>query len=223
MAERLLGMDYIHGEFNSLFVFVSMPDCSFPPNKITQSFVCFNCRDSSQQFFIVVKLNERTRYGVKFLDENLIFCPLQDEPSSTRHSTWEIQLHPEGNSGPPYDAVDPSIKLQEGYNQNPSTTTGQTILSEPSNLERKESFDSFNSSNLLYPELSINTSPIEDYPQPNYSQHSYSQHSYLQPNYFSRLYTEQIDSFDSLFVQQHGELEFFYDLPCTHADTTIVH
>ena len=169
----------------------------------------------SQQFFIVVELNERTRYGVKFLDENLIFCPLQDEPSSTQHSTWETRLHPEGNSGPPYDAVDPSIKLQEGYNQNPSITTEQTILSSSDNLERKGSFDSFDPSNLSYPQKSINTSLIEDYSQPNYSQFTY----------LSQLYTEQIDSFDSSFVQNgdFNGFEFFYDSPYTCTDTTIIH
>ena len=196
----------------------------------------------SQQFFIVVELN-RTRYGVKFLNENLIFCPLQDEPSSKRASSsdtctrevldersqtdipiteWSIQypyqetqLHPGEYSGPPYDAVDPSIKLQEGYNQNPSTTTGQTILSSSENLERKGSFDSFNPSNLSYPQKSINTSLIEDYLQPNYSQFTYP----------SQLYTEQIDSFDSSFVQNgnFNGFEFFYDSPCTCMDTTNVH
>ena len=198
----------------------------------------------SQQFFIVVELNERTRYGVKFLNENLIFCPLQDEPSSKGASSsdtctrevldersqtdipiteWSIQypyqetqLHPGEYSGPPYDAVDPSIKLQEGYNQNPSTTTGQTILSSSENLERKGSFDSFNPSNLSYPKQSINTSLIGENPQPNYSQHSY----------LSQIYTEPIDFFDSSFIQQNGEFdrfEFFYDSPCTRTDTTNVH
>ena len=202
----------------------------------------------SQQFFIVVELN-RTRYGVKFLNENLIFCPLQDEPSSKRASSsdtctrevldersqtdipiteWSIQypyqetqLHPGEYSGPPYDAVDPSIKLQEGYNQNPSITAEQTILSEPQTLERKESFDSNNLSDLSYPQQSINTSLIEDYLQLNYLQPNYSQHSYL-----SQLHTEQIDSFDLSFTQQNGEFngfEFFYGLPCARTDTTIVH
>ena len=213
-----------------LYLYLYLIALSLPNRQITQSFVCFNCRDSSQQFLIVVELNERTRYGVKFLNENLIFCPLQDEPSSSQFPTWETQLHPEGNSGPSYDAVDsgpsydavdPNTKLQEGYYQNPSITIEQTILSDSKNLERIESFDSFNSSDLLYPKQSTNTSLIEDYPQPNYSQPSYSQ-----PSYLSRLYTEQIDSFDSLFIQQDGEFdgfEFFYDLLYTCTDTTIVH
>ena len=206
-------------------------------NLITQSFECFDCRDlektqtsiedhvkehasvviyPSQQFFIVVELNERTRYGVKFFDENLIFCPLQDEPSSIQHSTRETQLHPGGKSGPFYNPDDSRMKLQEGYYQNPSITTEQTILSESVNLERKGSFDSNNPSNLSYPKQSINTSLIEDYSQPNY----------LQPSYLSQLYTEQIDSFDSSFVQQDGEFnefEFFHELSCTHTDTRIVH
>ena len=113
----------------------------------------------SQQFFIVVELNERTRYGVKFLNENLIFCPLQDEPSSIQHSTRETQLHPGGKSGPFYNPDDSRMKLQEGYYQNPSITTEQTILSCSGNLERIESFDSIN---LPYPTI------IKDNLQPTY-------------------------------------------------------
>ena len=165
----------------------------------------------------------------------MIFCPLQDEPSSKRASSsdtctrevldersqtdipiteWSIQypyqetqLHPGEYSGPPYDAVDPSIKLQEGYNQNPSITAEQTILSETQNLERKESFDSNNSS---YPQQSINTPLIEDY---------------LQPSYLSQLYTEHIDSFDSSFVQndEFNGFEFFHELSFTRTDTRIVY
>ena len=174
----------------------------------------------SQQFFIVVELN-KTRYGVKFLNENLIFCPLQDEPSSVQYSTPETQLYPGGNPGPPYNADDSSMKVQEELFSYPSIPVEQTILSEPQTLERKESFDSNNLSDLSYPQQSINTSLIEDYLQLNYLQPNYSQHSYL-----SQLHTEQIDSFDLSFTQQNGEFngfESFYGLPCARTDTTIVH
>ena len=160
----------------------------------------------SQQFFIVVGLN-RTRYGVKFLNENLIFCPLQDEPSSVQYSTPETQLYPGGNPGPPYNADDSSTKVQEELFSYPSIPVEQTTLSEPQTLERKESFDSNNSS---YPQQSINTPLIEDY---------------LQPSYLSQLYTEHIDSFDSSFVQndEFNGFEFFHELSCTRTDTRIVH
>ena len=167
----------------------------------------------SQQFFIVVELN-RTRYGVKFLNENLIFCPLQDEPSSKRASSsdtctrevldersqtdipiteWSIQypyqetqLHPGEYSGPPYDAVDPSIKLQEGYYQNPSIITEQTILSDSENLERMESFDSINPPNLSC--LTI----IEDNLQPTYL----PEHL----DFFRPTYTPYVGEFDDGFT-----------------------
>ena len=154
----------------------------------------------SQQFFIVVELN-RTRYGVKFLNENLIFCPLQDEPSSIQHSTRETQLHPGGKSGPFYNPDDSRMKLQEGYYQNPSITTEQTILSDSVNLERIESLDSINLSNLPYPTI------IEDNLQPTYLPEHF--------DFFHPSYIPHIGEFDDRRTSFSG-------MHHTHVDTTIV-
>ena len=182
-------------------------------SQITLSFVCSDCwhsektqagikdhvikhasdvSDSSRRCFFtavefMTKGGIKTRYAIKFFNENLIFYALPDEALSmgshtsdecagtipdersqraspttewsTQHSTWETQLPLGGNSGLPYDAVDFSIKSQEGYYQNPSTITEQTILSCSGNLERIESFDSIN---LPYPTI------IKDNLQPTY-------------------------------------------------------
>ena len=130
-----------------------------------------NIVDSSQQCnFLAVEFTSRdgmkTKYGIKFFNENLIFYALPNEASSigayssdecagtipdersqraspttewsTQHSTWEPRLSPGRNSGPSYNAIDFSMKLQEGYYQNPSIITEQTILSDSENLERME-------------------------------------------------------------------------------------
>ena len=139
----------------------------------------------SQQFFIVVELN-KTRYGVKFLNENLIFCPLQDEPSSVQYSTPETQLYPGGNPGPPYNADDSSMKVQEELFSYPSIPVEQTILSDSVNLERIESLDSINLSNLPYPTI------IKDNLQPTYP----SKHF----DFFHPIYTPYIGEFDDGFT-----------------------
>ena len=154
-----------------------------------------NIVDSSQQcnFLaeeVTTKGGIKTRYAIKFFNENLIFYALPDEALSmgahtsdecagtipdersqraspttewsTQHSIWETQLPLEGNSGPSYNAIDFSMKSQEGYYQNPSIPTEQTILSDSENLERIESFDSINPFNLPYPTI------IEDNLQTTY-------------------------------------------------------
>ena len=154
-----------------------------------------NIVDSSQQcYFLAVEFTSRdgmkTKYGIKFFNENLIFYALPDEALSmgahtsdecagtipdersqraspttewsTQHSIWETQLPLEGNSGPSYNAIDFSMKSQEGYYQNPSITTEQTILSDSVNPERMESFDSNNPSNLSFSKQYANPAIIEE-------------------------------------------------------------
>ncbi|PAV15335.1 hypothetical protein PNOK_0909700 [Pyrrhoderma noxium] len=132
----------------------------------------------------------KTRYAIKFFNENLIFYALPDEASSigahssdecagtipdersqraspttewsTQHSTWEPRLSPGRNSGPSYNAIDFSMKSQEGYYQNPSIITEQTILSSSENLERMESLDSNNPSNLSFSKQYANPAIIEE-------------------------------------------------------------
>ena len=172
--------------------------------------------DSSRKyFFTAVEFTTRdgikTKYGIKFFNENLIFYTLQDKSSSigahtndecagtipdeqsqrtspttewsTQHSTWETQLPLGGNSGLPCDAVDFSIKSQEGYYQNPSTITEQTILSCSGNLERIESFDSIN---LPYSTI------IKDNLQPTYL----PEHL----DFFHPTYTPYVGEFDDGFT-----------------------
>ena len=190
--------------------------------------------DSSQKyFFTAVEFTTRdgmkTKYGIKFFNENLIFYALPDEESpigeyscgecagtvpdkqsqrspqttewSIQHPTWETQLSLGGNSGPSYNAADPSIKLQEGYYQNPSMTTEQTILSETVNLERMESLDSINPSNLSC--LTI----IEDNLQPTYLPEHF--------DFFHPSYIPHIGEFDDRRTSFSG-------MHHTHVDTTIV-
>ena len=154
-----------------------------------------NIVDSSQQcYFLAVEVTTKggikTRYAIKFFNENLIFYALPNEASSigayssderaetipdersqraspttewsTQHSTWEPRLSPGGNSGPSYNAIDFGMKSQEGYYQYPSTTTEQTILSDSVNPERKESFDSNNPSNLSFSKQYANPAIIEE-------------------------------------------------------------
>ena len=178
-----------------------------------------NIVDSSQQcYFLAVEFTSRdgmkTKYGIKFFNENLIFYALPDEespigeysggecagtvpdkqsqrsPPTTdwplQHSTWETQLPLGGNSRLPWDAVYSSMKLQEGYYQYPSITTEQTILSDSVNLERIESLDSINLSNLPYPTI------IEDNLQPTYP----SEHF----DFFHPTYTPYVGEFDDRFT-----------------------
>ena len=171
----------------------------------------------------------KTRYAIKFFNENLIFYALPDEALSmgshtsdecagtvpdeqsqraspttewsTQHSTWEPRLSPGGNSGPSYNAIDFSMKSQEGYYQYPSTTTEQTILSSSVNLERKESFDSINPYNLPYPTI------IEDNLQPTYLPEHF--------DFFHPSYIPHIGEFDDRRTSFSG-------MHHTHVDTTIV-
>ena len=175
--------------------------------------------DSSRKyFFTAVEFTTRdgikTKYGIKFFNENLIFYTLQDKSSSigahtndecagtipdeqsqrtspttewsTQHSIWETQLPLEENSGPSYNAIDFSMKSQEGYYQNPSTTTEQTILSSSVNIERMESFDSINPYNLPYPTI------IKDSLQPTYL----PEHL----DFFRPTYTPYVGEFDDGFT-----------------------
>ena len=167
---------------------------------------------------VTTKGGIKTRYGIKFSLKNLVFCALQDEASSIgayssdecagsvldkqsqrspqttewsiQHSTWETQLSLGGNSGPSCNAMDPSIKLQEGYYQNPSIITEQTILSSSENLERMESFDSINPSNLSC--LTI----IEDNLQPTYLPEHF--------DFFHPTYIPHIGEFDDGFTSFSG-------------------
>ena len=160
----------------------------------------------------------KTRYAIKFFNENLIFYALPNEASSigayssderaetipdersqraspttewsTQHSTWEPRLSPGGNSGPSYNAIDFSTKLQEGYYQNPSIITEQTILSSSENLERMESLDSINPSNLSC--LTI----IEDNLQPTYLPEHF--------DFFHPTYIPHIGEFDDGFTSFSG-------------------
>ena len=178
-----------------------------------------NIVDSSQHcYFLAVEFTSRdgmkTKYGIKFFNENLIFYALPDEALSmgahtsdecagtipdersqraspttewsTQHSTWETQLPLEGNSGPSYNAIDFSMKSQEGYYQNPSTTTEQTILSSSVNIERMESFDSINPYNLPYSTI------IKDSLQPTYL----PEHL----DFFRPTYTPYVGEFDDGFT-----------------------
>ena len=171
----------------------------------------------------------KTRYAIKFFNENLIFYALPNEASSigayssdecaetipdersqraspttewsTQHSTWEPRLSPGGNSGPSYNAIDFSMKSQEGYYQNPSIITEQTILSDSENLERMESFDSINPFHLSYPTI------IEDNLQPTYLPEHF--------DFFHPSYIPHIGEFDDRRTSFSG-------MHHTHVDTTIV-
>ncbi|PAV15337.1 hypothetical protein PNOK_0909900 [Pyrrhoderma noxium] len=221
-------------------------------SQITQLFVCSKCWhsenvqtsiedhmsehasnivDSSQQcYFLAVEFTSRdgmkTKYGIKFFNENLIFYALPDEALSMgshtsdecagtvldeqsqraspttewsiQYSAQETQLPLGGNSGPSYNAINFSTKLQEGYYQNPSIFTEQTILSETVNLERKESLDSIN---LSYPTI------IEDNLQPTYL----PEHLDL----FHPTYTSYVGEFDDGFTSFSG-------MHHTHLDASII-
>ena len=175
--------------------------------------------DSSRRCFFtavefMTKGGIKTRYGIKFFNENLIFYALPNEASSigayssdecagtipdersqraspttewsTQHSTWEPRLSPGRNSAPSYNAIDFSMKSQEGYYQNPSTITEQTILSSSVNIERMESFDSINPYNLPYSTI------IKDSLQPTYL----PEHL----DFFRPTYTPYVGEFDDGFT-----------------------
>ena len=174
----------------------------------------------------------KTRYAIKFFNENLIFYALPDEALSmgshtsdecagtipdersqraspttewsTQHSTWEPRLSPGRNSGPSYNAIDFSMKLQEGYYQYPSTTTEQTILSSSVNLERKESFDSINPYNLPYPTI------IEDNLQPTYLPEHFD---FFHPSYIPHI-GEFDDGFTSFTGMHHTYSDAIWKMVC---------
>ena len=173
----------------------------------------------NQTFYMVVEITNKggrtKRHEIKFLDERLLFYPVQDRDSSVEaipsdegsemdldeqnranlsptkqsppHDVRWSQLPPGGGFTPTYNINEASTVSQEGLFSYPSIYAEQTTLSETTNLERKGS-----------------SGPIDLYNTP-YS--SLDNQNYFGSVYLSQPYVEQTNSSyllsqDSEFVQQ---------------------
>ena len=155
------------------------------------------------------------RHGIKFFEEKLLFCRMQDGDSSLEaipneegldldeqnrenlsptkqpppHDVRESQIPPGGGFTSTYEVNEASMASQEGLFSYPSTYAEQTTLSNLANLERKGS-----------------SGPINFYNTP-YS--SLDNQNYFESVYLSQPYAEPTDSSyllslprDDGFVQQ---------------------
>ena len=155
------------------------------------------------------------RHEIKFLDEWLLFYPVQDRDSSLEaipsdegsemdldeqnranlsptkqsppHDVRWSQLPPGGGFTQPYEINEASMASQEGLFSYPSTYEEQTTLSDTTNLERKGTSGPIDLYNTPYSLLD----------NQNYFEPAYLSHPYAEPTNSSYLLSQ-----DSEFVQQ---------------------